>query len=73
MEPERLGESRAFGYELLRLLSFGGWTVAVVRGFGGGLLVIASRNGHTVQRQGESVAALAPAVFREATRVQPLL
>jgi len=73
MEPERLGESDAFGYELLRLLSFAGWTVGIQRAFAGGVLVIASRNGLEVRRAGESVAKIAGDVFRESTRVQPLL
>ena len=73
MEPERLGESSAYGYELLRLLSFAGWAVCIRPAFAGGVLVIAIRNGHEVCRSGASVAEIAGDVFREATRVQALL
>lgn len=50
-ELERIGET--------------GWTVAVVAAFGGGgILVIASRNGHEVRRSGESVSAIANDVLQ---------
>ena len=70
---ERLGESPAFGFELLDLLGRGGWVVAVLPAFAGdGVMVIASRNGYEVRRSGATVAEIAPKVFAEATRVQRL-
>lgn len=73
---ERLGESVEFGLALLDLLGLPradgkpSWTIVVTRGFSGGTLVIASRMGHTVQREGETIADVASDVFMEAMRVQ---
>jgi len=65
-----LGLDLSPGWAELERLGEAGWTIAVVRAFAGGVLVIASRNGHEVRRSGESVAAIAQDVFREAVRVQ---
>ena len=61
-EVERLGDSTAGpGFLLLGLLSQRGWTVVVTRAFAGGSLVIAIHPlWGRVERQGESVAEIAP-------------
>jgi len=58
------------GWAELARLGETGWAVAVTSAFGGGVLVIASRNGHEVRRSGASVESIAPDVCREAVRVQ---
>jgi hypothetical protein len=57
-------------WDQLSQLGERGWTVAVVAAFAGGVLVIASRNGHEVRRSGESVGEVAADVVAEALRVQ---
>jgi len=58
------------GWAELARLGEAGWAVAVIAAFGGGVLVIASRNGHEVRRSGESVESIARDVCREAVRGQ---
>lgn len=58
------------GWAHLARLGESGWTVAVVAAFGGGVLVIARRNGREVRRSGESVSAIAVDVVA-ACRAQP--
>lgn len=66
----RLEQDASSGWSELTQLGKEGWTVAVVAGFAGGVLVIAGRNGYEVRRSGESVAAIAHDVVEEALRVQ---
>jgi len=60
------------GWAELERLGEAGWMVGVVAAFGGGVLVIACRNGHEVRRSGESVSAIANDVFLEAIQVQAI-
>lgn len=58
------------GWPELTQLGEDGWTVAVVAGFAGGVLVVARRNGHEVRRSGQSVSEIAHDVVEEARRFQ---
>jgi hypothetical protein len=69
---ERLGETTEFRSLLLKLLRLQGWTVDERPAFGGGWLVIASKNGVEVCRKGDSLAEISTEVFKEATRAQAL-
>jgi hypothetical protein len=72
---QRLGETAEFGGLLLRLLQLNGWEIVgpddgVTAFAGEGVLVIARRGEHEVRRTGPSVAAIAPVLFVEASRLQ---
>lgn len=61
-----LGPTRD-GYHLLRLLSFGGWSVVVLPRFAGeGVRVYATLGDRELVREGPSVAALAVDLYEEA-------
>ena len=73
-EPEpppmqRLGATVEFRCLLLRLLELHGWTIDT-RPAIGGVIVIARRHGHVVQRYGATEADVATDLFQAAATVQ---
>lgn len=71
---ERLGDTEAApGYLLLQLLSQQGWRISILRGFGGGVIVTATKPGlPAVEKHGATVSEIAAAVVEEASTVQLL-
>ncbi len=56
-------------YQRLTDLSSRGWFVCVTHGFAGGILLIAEKNGHQVQRQGATVWRVIGRVLAECERL----
>jgi hypothetical protein len=68
---ERLGDSDAFGEQLVRLLEIAGWEVERTRAFAGeGLLVIARKGPFELKATGPTLAAAIPDVFEKAMQLR---
>lgn len=67
-ELERLGDSDAWADCLLFVLDRSGWTVTVRPGLGGGVLVIARRDGVELRHQGDTLVEAMRPVFERAAK-----
>lgn len=65
---ERLGDTHDWGAALLRLCELRGWTIDERPRLGGGVIVIACRDGCVIERAGATTADVAAPIFEEAMR-----